>query len=757
MRFFAVRVFFVTFAIKTNCTNMMKRLTVFFCILTINMMATAQTAKWITADDSLVNKPNTWIEFRKDFSLKKKPKKAVARIAADTKYWLWVNGKLAVFEGGLKRGPNRTDSYYDVVDLSPWLNKGNNDVRLLLWHFGKPGFSHVNSGKAGVIVDAAGIGLVSDKSWQSQRLMAYQTCGKPLANYRLPESNIRYEARLQRQNELKPSLEIGSWGDAPWEKLVERPIPQWKDYGVKSVAFEKTEDDKGNIVLSARLPYNMQLTPAIDLTDNNEGTTIRLETDHVRGGSQDCVRAEYITKKGRQQYESLGWMNGDVLRIIYPKKANVTINDISYRETGYDCDFEGSFTCSDSIVNRFWQKAMRTLYVNMRDNYFDCPDRERAQWWGDVTILMGQSFYQLSPRANDLMRKAIRELVDWQKEDGTLFSPIPAENWDKELPAQMLTAISTYGFWYYYMHTGDKETMEYAYPAMKKYLALWMLDEDGLTQYRRGGWPWGDWGTDVDMRLLLGAWHYMALQSAINVAELTGHTDDVADYKQQMESINKAFNKCWNGYAYRHPSYQGATDDRVQALAIVSGLADSKKYKPIFNVIKTQEFASPYMEKYVYEALMKTGHGDYALERFKKRFGPMIADTLHTTLFEGWREGGYGGGSTNHAWSGGMLTDICEQVIGLRPTSAGWQTFEVAPRPIIPEAAITVPTVRGNIAVSYTDGEDFIINLNVPAGTTAYINLPRTDYKRLLLNGKPVNFEELTSLGKGTYQIVAKR
>ena len=94
---------------------------------------------------------------------------------------------------------------------------------------------------------------------------------------------------------------------------------------------------------------------------------------------------------------------------------------------------------------------MRTLYVNMRDNYFDCPDRERAQWWGDVTILMGQSFYQLSPRANRLMRKAIRELVDWQKADGTLFAPIPAQNWDQELPAQSLAAISTYGFWYYYM------------------------------------------------------------------------------------------------------------------------------------------------------------------------------------------------------------------------------------------------------------------------------------------------------------------
>ena len=696
----------------------MKRIlsTLLFCAV-VTLIATAQTAYWITADDSLRNAPNTWMEFRKDFTLKKSPRKAEARIAADSKYWLWVNGTLAVFEGGLKRGPNRTDTYYDVVDLAPYLRKGRNDVRLLLCYFGREGFSHVSSGQAGVIVDAPSIRLVTDASWQSQRLQAYQTCGAPYTNFRLAESNIRFDARMKGQNNVKPSLEIGVWGEGTWGKLVERPIPQWRDYSVKNTSnYETTEDEQGNRVISVRLPYNMQMTPWIDVTDETDGTCIRLETDHAWGGSAECVRAEYVTLQGRQQYESLGWMNGDVLRIIYPKSVRLTVHGIGYRETGYDCDFEGTFTCNDSIINRFWQKAMRTLYVNMRDNYFDCPDRERAQWWGDATILMGQSFYQLSPRANLLVRKAIRELVDWQKEDGTLLSPIPAGNWDQELPAQSLTSISTYGFWYYYMNTGDKETMAYVYPAMRRYLALWTLDDDGLTNERQGGWPWGDWGTDVDMRLILAAWHYLALQSAINVAELTGHDADIADYERQMRSIHTAFNHCWNGYAYRHPSYQGATDDRVQALAVVSGLADSKKYDRIFEVLKAQEYASLYMEKYVYEALMRMGHADYALERFKKRFGPMIADTQHTTLYEGWQEGGYGGGSTNHAWSGGMLTDICEQILGIRPIAPGWK--EVSIRPIvspITEADITIPTVNGTLSYSFKDdGSVYRATVTIP-------------------------------------------
>lgn len=734
----------------------MRRLILCLLVVCIAVGASAQTARWISVDDSTRNDRNVWIEFRKDFNLKKKAKKAEARIAADSKYWLYINGECAVFEGGLKRGPNRNDSYYDIIDLAPYLKKGKNEVRLLLWHFGKSGFSHKSSGQSGVIFDAPSIGLVSDGSWMSQRLAAYKTAGKPVVNYRLSEANILYDARQEGQNCLKPSVELGNWGDKPWGNLILRPIPQWKDYGVKTLDYTSSNDGEGNVILTARLPYNAQMTPVIDLDAAEEGILIKMETDHIMGGSEPCVRAEYITKKGSQKYESLGWMNGDELRIIYPENAGITFNSIGFRETGYNCEREGTFVCSDETINRFWEKAMRTLYVNMRDTYFDCPDRERAQWWGDVTVLIGQSFYQLSPKANALMYKAIHELVDWQREDGTLYSPVPSGTWNKELPAQMLSSISTYGFWYYYMHTGDKETMEYVYPAVKRYLDVWTLDEDGLTVGRKGEWSWGDWGTNIDLRLILASWHYLALQSAINMAEITGNEADIPEYKSIQDSIKTAFNKCWNGYAYRHPSYHGATDDRVNAMAILSGIADSSKYEALFNLFKKQSYASPYMEKYVLEALVKTGHGDFAMERFKKRFGPMIADTLHTTLYEGWEEGGYGGGSTNHAWSGGMLTVISENICGVRPVTAGWKEFEICPNPLIKECDITIPSVSGKISSSFKDNDDaFILNVTVPEGTTAHITLPEQPYSSIKMNGKDADVR--MTVKSGSYEIVCTK
>lgn len=735
----------------------MKHIITFLLSLILAVSVSAQNAKWISADDPDANKINTWIEFRKEVVLKKNPGRVEAKISADSKYWLWINGEMAVFEGCLKRGPNPKDSYYDVVDLGPYMKKGKNDIKVLICYFGKGGMSHFDTGKSALILDAPDIDLYTDSSWESRRLSAYGVSLDKEPNYRLPESIIRYDARLADCDGWKPAVELGAWGDAPWNKLHERVIPMWKDYGIRYLDFNRSEDENGNVVLSARLPYNCQFTPVIKLTDNGEGTFVRIETDHaLLSFSTQCIYAEYVTRNGMQEYESLGWINGHNLYVIYPKDAEVTVHFLGFRETGYNCEFEGRFTSSDDFLNRYWKKAVRTLYVNMRDNYFDCPDRERAQWWGDATHLIGQSFYQLSSEANALACKAIHDLAYWQRPDGVMYSPVPEHDNTGELPAQSLAAIGPYGFWMYYRHTGDVRTMMDVYPAVRKYLSLYVLDEDGLTAYRHGDWSWGDWGENIDIRLLLAAWHYLALDAAIDMAEVTGNTQDIDGYEKIRESIYKAFNTFWNGYAYRHTTYQLATDDRVQALAVVSGLADSSKYDAVYEFFKAYEHASPYMEKYVLEALVRMGHGDYALERFKKRFRMMTDDPDHDTLHEGWDPNVMGGGSFNHAWSGGMLNVTAEYICSVRPVEAGWTRFEVCPYPVINACDIEIPTVKGKVKSAYVDSNDsFTLELTVPKGTEALVKLPYEGYMSVTVNGK--SYDGDWTFKAGTYSIICNK
>ena len=159
------------------------RITLALIVIAISGRVCSQQwkAKWIsTMENQSVT--NTWLMYRKQIDLQKKPAAALAKIAVDSKYWLWINGKLVVFEGGLKRGPNPTDTYYDEVDLAPYLKSGSNTIAVLLWYFGKDGFSHNSRGRAGLIFDCQSeeLNILSDKSWKAAIARAYQTAGEQL-------------------------------------------------------------------------------------------------------------------------------------------------------------------------------------------------------------------------------------------------------------------------------------------------------------------------------------------------------------------------------------------------------------------------------------------------------------------------------------------------------------------------------------------------------------------------------------------------
>jgi hypothetical protein len=169
------------------------------------------TGKWIWRTEN--GPANNWSAFRKKVTLSSVPGSARALIAADSKYWLWINGKQVVFEGGLKRGPNTTDSYVDEVDLAPHLAVGDNTIAVLVWFFGKDGFSHTSSGKGGLFFQASAgdTTIVSDESWKVRAHAAYgpQTLTAP--NYRLSESNVEYDAQKEIGNWTAATFDDAGW------------------------------------------------------------------------------------------------------------------------------------------------------------------------------------------------------------------------------------------------------------------------------------------------------------------------------------------------------------------------------------------------------------------------------------------------------------------------------------------------------------------------------------------------------------------
>ncbi|MEH0420864.1 alpha-L-rhamnosidase-related protein [Streptomyces sp. B21-083] len=705
------------------------------------------TAKWIWAPSTTANQ---WVAFRKSFDLAAKPGSAVTRIAADSKYWLWVNGTLVVFEGQLKRGPNRTGTYHDVIDLAPYLTSGTNTVALLVWHFGKQGFSHNSSGKGGLLFQSdittgsTTTRIVSDTSWKHTVHAGYSNnTGGSQANFRLPESNIYYDARnaTALAGWQSPGFDDSGWsaptdfgaaGAAPWNDLVQRPIPLFRYSGLTSYsnAASLPSTGQGSTAISATLPSNLQVTPYLKV-DAPAGTVIGIQTDHYDDGKGLVgidqktifnVRATYVCTGGVQEFEALAWMSGTAVRYTIP--AGVTIVDLKYRESGYDTDFDGSFTSSDAFFDTVWTKAARTMYVNMRDNYMDCPTRERAQWWGDVVNQLKEGFYTFDTRSHALGKKAISQLASWQKDTGALYSPMPSTIWTAELPNQMLASV--WSFWTFHLYTGDTSTVTGAYPAVKKYLDLWGLGSDGLVTHRAGDWDWQDWGSNIDTRVLNNCWYYLALDTAAKLADLSGNTGDVAGWQAQRASIKANFDTLlWNSTKneYRSPGYNGDTDDRANALAVVAGLATPSHYPAITDVLRTHLNASPYTEFYVLEALYLMGAATVAEERMRNRYAAQVADPACHTLWEVWVKSE---GTDNHAWNGAPLYALSAYAAGVRPTTAGWETYEVIPQTgTLTKINAVTPTVKGDIRFGITrDGTTVTLNLTSPSGTTARVGVP---------------------------------
>ena len=206
--------------------------------------------------------------------------------------------------------------------------------------------------------------------------------------------------------------------------------------------------------------------------------------------------------------------------------------------------------------------------------------------------------------------------MNWQRADGVIFSPVPAGNWMKELPLQMLASVGWYGFYTQYYYSADNSFVPVIYDRLRLYLhEVWQVDENGLAIERAGEWSWGDWGSNIDMGVLTNCWYYLALKAEREFALQLKKTKDAEEIRLMMERIEKSFDrKFWTGIAYRSPGYCGETDDRAQAMAVVSGLASKDKYPVLINVLKTEYHASPYMEKYVLEALCQMGDIAFAID-----------------------------------------------------------------------------------------------------------------------------------------------
>ncbi len=716
-------------------------------------------AKWIWGN---FNENDSWLLARKSFQLEEAPKEgeAIAYISADSKYWLYVNGELVVRDGGLKRGQTTNSIYYDKVDLSSYLKAGENVIGIRTWYWGPTGsYSYISSGQGALYfqMEVGGKQILSDETWKVRRDPAFSNEHNE-ANYRLPENDIYYIAAQEQDGWLEEDYKIpffSSWMDAvvigvagsePWGQLVERTIPLFVDSDETdySNASEMPWTATGSYTTTSKevfvmkLPYNAQVYPILSV-DAEEGKAITMKSDMYADQSGNSVMTTYVTKAGEQTFETPGWMNGEV--IYYEIPEGVTIHSLTYRETGYDTTLNHAFSSSDDFYNEIWQKAQRTVYVNMRDNYMDCPNRERAGWIGDASLDMLISMYSMGTSAQELFRSDLLRLIG--NRQGNMLWTVNSSETQTEIQMQLLMMIPE--IYEYYLYTGDLSVIEEAYQPLQEYLLIWQANEEGIYEYSLAAprWDWGDSTEEVDYAPLENAWLYGAFDALEKMAILMDRPGDAEGYVAKKEALRNAYQaKFWTEAGFQSEGFS-FLDERANAAAVISGIATPEEYPVIASILESQFHGTPFLEYYVEKACCLMGRNDLALMRMKKQYDCMInaAEGEETSTL--WEYFNYAQGSKNHGWAAGPLLILSRYVVGIEPLEAGYSRYAVKPQlGDLTNLLTTVETVAGEIQLAVTafeEDDSWSMNLTQPEGLTAYVAVQKMSEKpKVRINGTTV-------------------
>ena len=487
------------------------------------------------------------------------------------------------------------------------------------------------------------------------------------------------------------------------------------DFGVECAAWLEFDspDCPGNVEMSIS-EFNQ---PAINKTKVpiKYGNTYRLELNE-------------------ELYEGMrfGWINVK----SFSKKWHITgIRAVcQVKPTNY----KGSFSCSDTLLNKIWHTSAYSVKIAQCKDYFGAilMDRgDRMSWTGDAHTTQAAA---LAAFGNyDFIK---RNIDNTSEQDNGIKSY--ALYW-------VLSLID------YYFYTGDSKTMgKYINNACAK------LDK-----------AYDIFGTDPNLRFYgwderLGAgfeiWFrpsaecqnaYKMLsirtwKEFADAMEKFGRNDLRDKYfawaTEKMNSLQKEKN--WLSEYGMHAA----------ADAVCTGLLSRDQNDEIFNKHFTDRVNrvsfSPFNQYFIIQALARLGKHDDAISTMRDLWGGMI-NYGGTTTFEVFRPSWNDFLGTNdpvpnnqcgitslcHPWGAGPVKWLNEEVLGIKPVLPGFKSFNVIPHlgSTIKKVSGKTPIPSGDIYASFDLDSGFCF-LSCPPGISGTIGIPKAGkkIKKIEINGK---------------------
>lgn len=348
----------------------------------------------------------------------------------------------------------------------------------------------------------------------------------------------------------------------------------------------------------------------------------------------------------------------------------------------------GIFKSDDPLLNQIWQVSLRTFKLCSDLFFIDGIKRDRWIWGGDAyqdNFINQYSFFNeeidrrtiLALRGHDEVHQHVNTIVDYS----------------------LLWIISIYN---HYEMTGDREFLQMVMPRMEKMMdyLLAQTNSQGFIIGRPQDWIFVDW-SPIDKEGPVAA-EQMFLLQALKAMKVTkkvlGESPGVQRYQQRFDQLRKNVLKYfWNeakgAFIDSYKSKRMHVTRHANILAVLFDVADQRQQQLILDHVLLNDqvtaLTTPYFKFFEQDALCKLGQFDKVYQTIKEYWGAMIEKGA-TTVWEEYdpqvsgdaQYAMYGdpyGKSLCHAWGASPVYLLGRYFFGLRPTQAGYVTFEIQP------------------------------------------------------------------------------
>jgi hypothetical protein len=467
-------------------------------------------------------------------------------------------------------------------------------------------------------------------------------------------------------------------------------------------------------------------------------------TRYVARGAQDRFKL----------YDALGFRYAYIL--VHGAAGPVTLKSFAVQEDLYPWQPGAEFACSDAALNRIFAAGIRTVQLNARDAFTDCPTREQQAWVGDSVV---HQMVSLVTNTDWRLAWQYLNLSNSPRYDGilpmTVVGPSEAAG-GATIPDWSLHWV--HGVYNLYRFLGDKDAVKALLPSVERVLRWFAPFQTGAGALKDIiEWALIDWSavTNSDTSAIYTAMWARRLRE---FAEMAGWLEEKSSQRWAEGLYAKAkagFEVFWDE---ARGSYVDHLVDGVQepemsqiagAAAIVSGLAPQERWSRIIETItdparlviftwqmgggpfgqgrkpgwdvQTQIVrAEPFMSYLVHDAVALAGKADQLVAIYTD--WAQFLTGGYDTIGEDWKHGTH-----VHGWSCTPTKDLIFYTLGVTPAEPGYAAARIAPRlGGLAWAEGKVPTPHGLVHVRAEPGQ-VILDAPIPV----IVELPGQTPRRL--------------------------